>query len=92
MKKAKGISREYRPVSLVSVPRKVMEKMLLESISKHMKVIGISQHGFTKGKSCLSNLIAAYSEMASLMDKGRAVDVFYLNFSVNPFTLSPMSS
>ncbi|KAK4818018.1 hypothetical protein QYF61_004131 [Mycteria americana] len=37
------------------------------------------QQGFTKGKSCLTNLIAFYKEVNSFVDEGRAVDVVYLN-------------
>ena len=60
-----------------------MELLILEVISKHMeeKVIKSSQHGFTKGKSCLINLIAFYAGKTSWVDDGRAVDVVHLDFS-----------
>ncbi|CAM4485735.1 unnamed protein product [Caretta caretta] len=74
----------YRPVSLTSVPGKIMEQIIKKSICKHLEdneVINKSGHGFVKNKSCQTNLIAFFDKVTSLVNRGEAVDVVYLDFS-----------
>ncbi|KAJ7402755.1 hypothetical protein BTVI_83626 [Pitangus sulphuratus] len=74
----------YWIVSLTSILGKVIKQVILEVMNKHIKgkkVIRSSQHGFTKGKSRLTNLIAFYDDMAGWVDEGRALDVVCPDFS-----------
>ena len=74
----------YRPISLTSVPGKVMERIISGTIMDQLKVnqgIRPSQHGFMNGRSCLTNLISFYDKVTRLVDEGQAVDVVYLDFS-----------
>ncbi|KAK4823485.1 LOW QUALITY PROTEIN: hypothetical protein QYF61_002549 [Mycteria americana] len=74
----------YRPVSLTSVPGKLMEQIIFSAITGHVENnqgIKPSQHGFRKGRSCLTNLISFYDKVTRLVDEGKAMDVVYLDFS-----------
>ena len=51
----------YQPVSVTSVLQKVMEQTLQETMLRHVEgreEIRENQHGFTKGKSSLTKLVA----------------------------------
>ncbi|GAB0203215.1 triadin [Grus japonensis] len=59
-----------------------MEQIRLETLLGHMgnrNMIGNSQHGFAKSKSCLTNLVAFYNGITVLVDKGRVTDIIYLD-------------
>ncbi|GAB0203757.1 mitochondrial enolase superfamily member 1 [Grus japonensis] len=74
----------YRHVNITSVPGKIMEQIILCTIERHLKnnaIIRHSQHGFTKGKSCLTNLISFYDKVTCLVDEGKVVDAVFLDFS-----------
>jgi len=61
-----------------------MEKIILPTIERHLKnnaVIRHRQHGFRKGKSCLTNLISFYDKVTRFVDEGKALDVILLDFS-----------
>lgn len=72
----------HQPGSLTSVLGQSMEQILLEAPSRHTdgrEVTGDSQHGFTRGKSCLTSLVASCDGGAVVADKGGAADASCLD-------------
>lgn len=56
----------YKLINLTLISGKVQKHLILETISRHMKDKKDpvrSQHGFTKAKSCLTNLMTFSNEM-----------------------------
>ena len=63
---------------------KVMERIVKDNVVEHLneyKVINGSQHGFTRGRSCLTNLLGFFEEVYERIDEGKPVDVIYLDFA-----------
>jgi len=52
------------------------------------KIVRSSQHGVTKAKSSLNNLIAFYDGMTGWVDERKVVDLVYPNFSKHFDTIS----
>ena len=72
-KGSRNKSDNYKPVSLTSVVRKLLETLIrnhmVEFLIKH-KLINIPQHGFLKARSCLINLLCFLEEITKWVDDG----------------------
>ena len=81
-KKGDRTNREnYRPVSLTCVPCKVMESIIKDALIKHLgsnQLLCIQQHGFRKGRSCLTNLLETMESCTQALDNVYGLDVVYL--------------
>ena len=74
----------YRPVSLTCIVCKIMESLIRDKILDHLtenELIRASQHGFTIGKSCQTNLLEYMNTLTRLVDEGYNIDVLYLDFA-----------
>jgi hypothetical protein len=83
-KGSKAKAGNYRPVSLTSQVCKVFESLLRDAINKHLenfRLISDSQHGFSKEKSRLTNILVFLEDLTRLVDEGQCVDTAYLDFA-----------
>ncbi|CAB3992988.1 Hypothetical predicted protein, partial [Paramuricea clavata] len=78
----KEYAENYRPISLLSIVSKVLERCVFYNIREQLyQVIKTSQHGFTRGKSCVTNLLEVLNYIGSILDVGGQVDAVYLDMS-----------
>ena len=83
-KGSKGVPGNYRPVSLTCILCKVMESVIRDAVVEHLTekgLIRLSQHGFMRGRSTVTNLLEFLEELTRGVDKGVDMDVLYLDFS-----------
>ena len=80
----RGRAMNYRPVSLTCQLCKVFEKLVRDELVEHLEANGPlkgTQHGFRKGRSCLTNLLSFLDRVMEELDNGGSVDVVYLDFA-----------
>ena len=78
----KQLVENYRPVSLLCICGKIMERAVFNIIFPHIKSqIYHLQHGFVKGRSTVTQLLSVFHEISSVMDGSGQVDMLYLDFS-----------
>ena len=74
----------YRPVSLTSQVVKLLERIMLDALLKHIKrnkIISCDQHGFQAGCSCITQLLECCYDWIENLDEGIGTDVIYLDFA-----------
>ncbi|MES9905973.1 MAG: reverse transcriptase family protein [Sedimenticola sp.] len=74
----------YRPISLTSVPCKIMEKIVRNELVDHMERNNFftkCQHGFRNGFSCVTQLLEVMEDWVEALDNGDDIDVIFLDFS-----------
>ena len=75
---------KYRPISLTSLPCKIMEHIICSNIFSHLDEHGIlcdQQHGFRQKRSCETQLITAINDFAITLNNSEQVDAIFLDLS-----------
>lgn len=76
--------RQYRPVALTSILIKVFERIVANHLINYMNehsILNPGQHGFLKGRSCISQLLQHREDILCALEKETGVDVIYLDFA-----------
>jgi hypothetical protein len=74
----------YRPITMLPIGSKVMESIVaeeLDSLLFQSNLLHENQHGFRKGRSCVTNLLCAADAWTMFADDCTPVDVVYLDFA-----------
>ena len=74
----------YRPVSLTSIPCKILEHIVFSHTMKHLthhNILCDNQHGFLKFRSCESQLVITLNDLLKNLDNCEQTDVILLDFA-----------
>lgn len=83
-KDSNSFASNYRPISITSHVIKVFERILRNHLVKYLEennLINVKQHGFRKGRSCLTQLLAYYDEILTNALSGNDTDAIYIDFA-----------
>ena len=72
----------YRPISLLCLISKVLERCIFNNIKYRIyEQLNPCQHGFMPGKSCVTQFIEVLDQLGRELDRGKQIDVLYLDMS-----------
>lgn len=76
--------KNYRPISLISILGKVMERCVFKYLHNHLlenSIITCHQSGFTKGDSAINQLLFMTNEFGKALDDGKEIRVVFCDIS-----------
>ena len=80
----KSAPENYRPISLTSHIIKIFERVIRKKMVEYLEennILNEAQHGFRKGRSCLSQLLEHYDFILNHLLHREEVDVIYLDYA-----------
>ena len=83
-KESKSLITNYRPVSLLSVMSKMMERIIFKHLYNHFQdnfLLSVWQSGFRPGFSTITQLIELYQGFCTAVDNEKEIRVVFLDIS-----------
>ena len=81
-KQRKDMVENYRPISLLCIVSKVLERCIFNRTMEHLSnFLSACQHGFMPGRSTVTQLLGFVHKIGSALDNGQQSDVIYLDFA-----------
>ena len=74
---------DYRPISLLPVVSKLLERHIHSLVTEHLQTNGLlsdAQWGFTPGKSTTIALISVFHDILQLADRGKDIGLVFFDF------------
>ena len=74
----------YRPISLTSHLIRIFERVIIKKLVCHLEsnsILSSKQHGFRKGRSCLTHVLRHIDDIIQSLLNGNDHDVIYLDFT-----------
>ena len=81
-KESKELAENYRPISLLSIVSKALERCVSNNLYHHVSgLISDEQYGFVRNLSCVTQLLSVFHTIGENLDKNIQTDILYLEFA-----------
>ena len=81
-KGSKEPAENYRPISLLCIVSKVMERCVCKRLQDHIsRLITPLQHDFVRSRSCATQLLSVLHSIGEALDQNKQTDILYLDFA-----------